>query len=164
MNDNNPVTPPVLHIEDIKSVSPQRSSGLRLSASLFWRVLLVQIALGMSVSVPLSFTDLANTVTLIKLKHSLIFVVISFGLAASLALTSRGAVFFLWGVRLNLSSVVWRWLTWLFSGFYLALAIANLGVAYFASLETWVIYKVFFPFLAITALCIAAPRVLPAEA
>ena len=164
MNDNNPFAPPASHVEDIKGVNLQRSSGFRLSASLLWRVLIVQTALGMPAVALLSFADLANTATLIKLKPSLIFVVISVGLAASLALTSRGALFFPWGVRLNLSNVVWRWLTRLFSGLYLALAIANLGVAYSASVETWVVYKLFFPLLAITALCIAAPRALPAAA
>jgi len=164
MNDNNPFAPPASIVEDIKGLSSQRSSGFRLSVSLLWRVLIVQTAIGMPTVALLSFADLANTATLIKFKPSLIFIVISVGLAASLALTSKGALFLPWGARLNLSSLVWRWLTWLFSGLYLALAIANLGVAYSASVETWVVYKAFFPLLAITALCIAAPRALPTEA
>lgn len=164
MKNSNPFVPPTSHVADIKSIRSRASAGFGLSASLLWRVLIVQTVLGMPVVALLFFADLPSTATLIKLKPSLIFVVTSFGLAVSLALTSRGALFFPWGGRLNLSGPIWRRLGWLFSGLYLALALANLGVAYFAPLETWVVYKLFFPLLAIVALCIAAPRALPAEA
>lgn len=164
MNNSNPFAPPTSHVEDIKSVGSRASSGFRLSASLLWRVLIVQTILGMPVLALLSFAGGPSTETLIKLKPSLIFVVISFGMAVSLALTSRGILFFPWGDRLNLSSAVWRRLGWLFSSLYLALALSNLGVAYFAPLDAWAVYKLFFPLSAIVALCIAASRALPAEA
>ena len=162
MTEGNRYAPPGSPVADINTAenSVRDDYGLKLSASLFWRVLVLQTVLAMPVVIWFAMSDLGESATLLKLKPSLIYIILVAAVGSSLLVFRPGLLFLVWGSRLNLSTSNWRRFSWSYCGLYLVLAITNAVVAVVAPVALWMQFKIFAGFFGVIALCLVAPRFL----
>jgi intracellular septation protein len=158
MTGSNPYAPPEAALEDIGENALRTDYGLKLSASLFWRIIVFQIILVVPVALTLSFSGQTESITLLMLKPTLIFIFVAAAVAVSLQLFRPGLPFLLWGHRLGMLPSSWRRFSWALCGLYVLLGIVNTCVAFATPLTVWTQYKTFGPLLAILVFCILAPR------
>ncbi len=161
MSKQNPYAPPTANVEDILETGLRTDYGLKLSASLYWRVLVLQTVIVVPVAIMITFFDLGEGTAFLLLKPTLFFVVAATVIASSTRVFRPGLLFLVWGHRLRLQPSGWSRLSWSLFGFYLLLGVANICVAIAAPLAVWVQYKTYAPFLATIAFCAVAPRFLP---
>jgi len=162
METHNRYSPPASDVADAARQPASRSIyGFGLSASLFWRIFVLQAVVGMPAVVLLRGSSLAATSIGNQLLPSLVYSVMVAFMAASLLVFRPGLLFLVWGNRLNLGVRSWRVLGWGYCGLFLALAILNAAVAITASVETWVTFKAFGPLIGAVGFCLVTPRVLP---
>jgi intracellular septation protein A len=160
MTEINRSTAPTTKIEEMANTAERSDYGLKLSISLFWRVILLHNALRLPISIIIAFADIGDNYTLLKLIPSLFFAVVSVSLACSLQVSSHGFIFLFFGSRLHMTLNNWRRVTWLFCGLYFLLCVANIIVGFTAPFDIWIQYKTFAPAAAIITLCLVAPRIL----
>jgi len=84
-----------------------------------------------------------NDETFIKWKPTILYLLFAGALAVGKLLWRRNFVRSLLGAQIVLPDPVWERLLWVWSGFFLLLAAANLFVAYAFSTDTWVSFKLF---------------------
>jgi len=151
----NPYAPPSASFEAGSPDGTRTDFGFRLGASLFWRVLLLQFLVTIPV---LSFIGWPND--FIAFKPSVVCCCAAIVLALSVKFAKPGALFFIWGRRLNLGVAAWRRFNWMAAAYYFALATGNFVLALSVPIETWLTVKMFFPLLSLIAFCAMAPRFL----
>lgn len=81
--------------------------------------------------------------TFIKWKPSILYLLFAGSLVAGRLFWQRNLVRVLLGKQIELPAPVWEKLLWVWTGFFLLLAAANLFVAYTFSTDTWVNFKLF---------------------
>ena len=158
MTDSNRYAPPSAKVEDFIEVPERSDYGMKLSASLLWRALLIHTVLATPLAILLTFLD--PSLEFIKLAPSLFFFVAASVLVISLLRSNPGLPFFVWGYRLHMSPRNWRRFTFSFCTIYLLLGIAHLGFALFAPMEVWLKLKALDPTFAVIALCLVVPHFL----
>jgi intracellular septation protein len=84
-----------------------------------------------------------NDEAFIKWKPSILYLLFAGSLIAGRLLWQRNFVRTLLGRQIELPDPVWERLLWVWSGFFMLLATANLYVAYSFSTDTWVNFKLF---------------------
>jgi len=84
-----------------------------------------------------------NDETFIKWKPTILYLLFAGALAIGRLFWRRNFVRSLLGAQIVLPDPVWEKLLWIWSGFFLLLAAANLFVAYTFSTDTWVSFKLF---------------------
>lgn len=153
MSEFNPYTPPLARSETPEISTPSPVSGLALSFSLFWRIIVFQFVLLMAVLLPLKSVGI-----LIPPIYSLI--ILAACLAISLRLSKLGLFHLVWVRRLNQSPVFVRRFSWALCGAYLLLALVQTTLFYTAPLVAWVKYKSLISFSVILGLCLVAPHLM----
>lgn len=155
MSPKNPFSPPQAQVEDVQDHSPRNKFGLRLGASLLWRVLVFHVVAG----VPFAFAMLPMD-NVVMWKPTVLFTGLAFLLAVSLLVFRSGALSLLRGHALGLNAASWRKFSWMVCWLYIALAVGNSALVLFAPVAVWLLLKLFVPLLSIIALCAIAPRFL----
>jgi intracellular septation protein len=84
-----------------------------------------------------------NDETFIKWKPSILYLLFAGALVAGRLFGQRNFVRSLLGTQIALPEPVWDRLLWIWTGFFLLLAAANLFVAYSFSTDAWVNFKLF---------------------
>jgi intracellular septation protein len=84
-----------------------------------------------------------NDETFIKWKPSILYALFAGSLVAGRVLWQRNFVRTLLGQQIELADAIWDKLLWVWSAFFVLLAVANLFVAYTFSTDTWVNFKLF---------------------
>ena len=79
----------------------------------------------------------------IKWKPSVLYWTMALALWASAALFGKNLLRKLMGEQIRLPDAIWARLNWLWIGFFTAMGLINLYVAYNFSTDTWVSYKLF---------------------
>lgn len=79
----------------------------------------------------------------IKWKPSVLYWTMALALWASAALFGKNLLRKLMGEQIRLPDAIWARLNWLWIGFFTAMGVINLYVAYNFSTDTWVSYKLF---------------------
>jgi intracellular septation protein A len=158
MTRSNPYAPPEAALEDIAESGLRTDYGLKLGASLFWRLMVLQIILMVPVALTLSFSDLRQSTAFLTLKPALFFIVVAASVAVSLQLFRPGLPFLVWGHKLGMLPSSWRRFSWALCGLYLLLGVVNTCVAVAAPLTIWLQYKTFGPPLATLIFCAFVPR------
>jgi len=149
---------------DITLGLSDHSSMIRLSLSMYWRVLVVTVAIGLLVVILLEPLQSGSGATLIRLKPTILYASVGLTLLASLAFSGGGLLYLVTGVSLAQSESFWRKFTLALGALLLGLAVTNLLVAYGASVSTWVQYKAFAPAFALLAYCFVATRLFSSQA
>jgi intracellular septation protein A len=158
MSQHNHYAPPTAEVADSAEILQPPKYGLKLSGSLFWRILVLQFVLVMPMTFLLASSELNENLSFLKLKPSLIYASLVAVVAASLLVFRPGVLFLVWGVRLNLPIHSWRRFSWLFCVIYATLALANAAIAVAGTTEAWVQFKAYAPLLGLLVTCLAAPR------
>lgn len=136
---------------------------MKLGMSMFWRVSVLQLLFALVLSIGLKSTPLFADVTYVKWKPTFMFACYAVALIIWCALTSNGPIHLLWGKRLNQPPSFWRAFTFSLAGLCGALSLLNLFVAYFATTESWVHFKMFTPIPAELLFCIVTAPYLAAR-
>lgn len=131
---------------------------IRLSLSMYWRVLVVTIAIGLFVAILLAPFQSAGGATLAKLKPTILHASVGLTLLVSLAFSGGGLLHLVRGVSLAQSETFWRRFTLALAALLFGLAVTNLLVAYGVSVSAWIQYKTFAPAVALLAYCFVATR------
>jgi intracellular septation protein len=84
-----------------------------------------------------------NDETFIKWKPSILYALFAGSLVAGRVLWQRNFVRTLLGQQIDVPDAIWDKLLWVWSAFFVLLAVANLFVAYTFSTDTWVNFKLF---------------------
>ena len=79
----------------------------------------------------------------IKWKPSVLYWTMALALWASASLFGKNLLLKLMGEQVKLPAAIWARLNWLWCGFFTAMGLINLYVAYNFSTDTWVSYKLF---------------------
>jgi len=156
MTDSNRYAPPSAKVEDVTEALERSDYGIKLSASLLWRALLIHMVLAIPLATFLTFSD--PSLESIKLAPSIFFFVASSVLVISLLRSNPGLPFFVWGYRLHMPPRNWRRFTFSICAIYLLLGIAHLSFALFAPMEVWLKLQALDPTFAVIALCLVVPR------
>jgi intracellular septation protein len=90
-----------------------------------------------------SATLLFHDQTFIKWKPTVLYWIFAVALAGAQALFKRNLLRSLIGQQVELPESAWSSLIWAWSGFFAAMGVLNLFVAYHFSTEAWVNFKVF---------------------
>jgi intracellular septation protein A len=136
---------------------------MKLALSMYWRVLVVQVALAVVFLSLLSVTGLMSNDTFIKLKPTALFGAMAAIFIGSLASINNGLLHVVWGARLNQSPKFWRRFTVALATLLLVLSVANLFAAYSLSTENWVQYKTFVPAATLIAFSFCATTLFAEE-
>ena len=138
--------------------SGELGSGICLSASLLWRIFVLQLALSIPLVPLFAISGLSSIPTFTLLKPSIFYLFICVVLAASFPFTSKGLFYLVWGKRMKVPPSFFKSFTWALSALYLVLGLANFCVALLAPIDVWINYKLFIPFPCVVLLCLLAPR------
>jgi len=84
-----------------------------------------------------------NDETFIKWKPTILYVLFAGSLIAGRLIWKRNFVRTILGRQIDLPAPIWERLLWVWSGFFVLLAAANLFVAYNFSTDAWVNFKLF---------------------
>ncbi len=123
--------------------------NLLLGLALYWRLLVVSLALAAVILFSLLSTPAMADVTYIKLKPTVLYALFGLVWLASLLALPNGIVYVVWGKRLNLPTQFWRKFTVALAVLFFTLALANLLAAYLLPLESWLQFKLYVPSAAI---------------
>ncbi|WP_313518283.1 septation protein IspZ [Pseudomonas sp.] len=133
-------------------------SGIHLSASLLWRIFVLQIALSIPLVLLFASSGVSSTPTFVLLKPSIVYLFICVVLASSLLFIRKGLFYLVWGERMKVAPSFFKRFTWALCALYLVLGLANFCVAFLAPVDVWINYKLFIPFPCIVLFCLLAPR------
>lgn len=139
-------------VEEVAMGQPAR--GLSLVWGLFWRVVVTQALLGSL----FSGAYLVSNETHLIVKASVFFGLLACLHLIAVRLNGRGALWLIWGGRLNLAREVWLRVSMIYAMMYGVLALLNILVAYIFPIQVWLIYKVSVPLLVLVAVSAYAPR------
>ena len=136
---------------------------MKLAFSMYWRILVLHVALAFVFLSLLSVTGIMSNDTFIKLKPTALFGAMAAIFIGSLASLNNGLLHVVWGARLNQSTKFWHRFTVALAALLLVLSIANLFAAYSLSTENWIQYKTFVPATALIAFSCCATTLFAAE-
>src|SRR4051812_18271672 len=112
MTNTNPYAPPAANVEDIVETGLRSDYGFKLSASLYWRILVLQTVIMVAVTLVITFFEFGDSTAFLMLKPSLFFVVAGIVIASSMRVFRPGILFLIWGHRLHLLPSGWSRLSW----------------------------------------------------
>lgn len=153
MSDN-PYAPPSAAFESGQE-SMRNAFGLRLGASLFWRMLMLQCLL----TIPLA-SIMPWPADFIIWKPTAICSCAAVVLFLGLMISRPGFLFLFWGHRLNLDFAAWRTFNWMATGYYFFMAAGTFALALSVPIGAWIGIKLSFPLLSLITFCAIAPRFL----
>ena len=81
--------------------------------------------------------------TFIKWKPTVLYALFAAGLLVAPRMLGRNPLRAMMGAQIALPDAIWTRLTWIWAGFFAAMGVLNIVVAYGFSLDTWVDFKLF---------------------
>jgi intracellular septation protein len=136
-----PLTAPVLLATVVVILATLLQVGIQLARrqkidTLLWVNLGIVVVLG-------GLTVWLNNETFIKWKPTVYYWVAAVAMLATQYVFRRNPLQALMGSQIELPDLVWRRLTWAYIGFFAAMGVLNLYVAFNYPTSTWVNFKVF---------------------
>jgi intracellular septation protein A len=131
---------------------------MKLSLSLLWRIVVLQLAFNLLAFILLRNTPLLLDIKFIQWKAPLIYLGFAILLLCFQAIKKQSLVYVIFGYRLKLADIFWKKLTYALAGYCLVVACADTLVALVASFETWNQFKLFAPMAAFVVLVFTFPR------
>lgn len=124
-----------------------------LFLNLFWRTIVAELVFGLllviigvilsHVGIQLPSAELSATATFIKFKPTLLYTTFAVTLLIFEFSFNSNLIRMVFGRRLNLSPASWRQFVVAVSVLLLTLSVVNILVAFFASVDAWISYKLF---------------------
>jgi intracellular septation protein len=131
---------------------------MKLSLSIFWRIIVLQLLAGLVLALSLQGTALMSDLRYIPWKTTIGFMVLAFAVLATQFLIKVSLIRVVFGARLGLADKFWKSLSFALGLFYLLLAVANVAVSQIASFDVWNVYKLVAPLLALLVFSAIMPR------
>ena len=133
---------------------------MKTGLSLFWRVLITQLAFSLLVALLLASSPINGDISLIRIKPTIVQVSFALVLWLSVQFSKNGLVHLVWGGRLGLGMSSWRSFTKMLAVLMFLLGCTNLAAIYFLTMKQWLIFKTAVPLPIEIIFCLTVPRIL----
>lgn len=116
--------------------------------SIYWRVVILYTVIALPVIQIMNRSSAMDDAIWLKLKPSILFIVVALVLLLAKIYIKNGALSLIWGEKLNASTQFWQLAHRVFVLLNITLGVGNIVIAYNLSTLAWVTYKMWVPSVA----------------